>query len=81
MFNRTVTQEELMEEMATDEDDFDVAMKKVKKLYDIFVDTYNRKPNKIFISDGEELQSFLMWVSSTFGMEYERTQKNNTYLE
>jgi len=38
------------------------------------------RPEKIWVSDNDELQSIIMFVAPLFGLKYGRTQKQ-TYIE
>ena len=69
------------------EDNFDwvndeeaVAFNRIEELIREFKKDNGRRPTKIYVSNDEELQSYLMWFSSSYGLKSERTEKG-TYLE
>ena len=69
------------------EDNFDwvndeeaVAFNRIEELIREFKKDNGRSPTKIYVSNNEELQSYLMWFSSSYGLTSERTEKG-TYLE
>ena len=69
------------------EDNFDwvndeeaVAFNRIEELIREFKKDNGRRPTKIYVSNNEELQSYLMWFSSSYGLKSERTEKG-TYLE
>jgi hypothetical protein len=68
-------------ELNASEDDFQIAIDRIKILYDIHMEIYDKRPTKIFVSDTDELQSYIMWAASTFGLTHERTEKIKTYIE
>ena len=69
------------------EDNFDwvndeeaMAFNRIEELIREFKKDNGRRPTKIYVSNNEELQSYLMWFSSSYGLKSERTEKG-TYLE
>ena len=69
------------------EDNFDwvndeeaVAFTKIEDLIREFAKNNGRKPTKIYVNESEELQSYLLWFSSSYGLKAESTKKS-TYLE
>tara|TARA_Y100001963_G_scaffold158724_1_gene259414 strand:+ start:228 stop:476 length:249 start_codon:yes stop_codon:yes gene_type:complete len=69
------------------EDNFDwvndeeaMAFNRIEELIREFKKDNGRSPTKIYVSNNEELQSYLMWFSSSYGLKSERTEKG-TYLE
>ena len=40
----------------------------------------NKRPTKLYVSDSEDNQSYLLWFGKSFNLETERTKKA-TYLE
>ena len=69
------------------EDNFDwvndveaMAFSRIEELIRDFKKDNGRSPTKIYVSNNEELQSYLMWFSSSYGLKSERTEKG-TYLE
>jgi len=45
-----------------------------------FIINNNRRPTKLYVSDNEEYQSYLLWFGKSFNLETERTKKV-TYLK
>tara|TARA_Y100000593_G_scaffold89423_1_gene173650 strand:+ start:436 stop:684 length:249 start_codon:yes stop_codon:yes gene_type:complete len=69
------------------EDNFDwvndeeaLAFTKIEDLIREFTKDNGRKPTKIYVSDSEELQSYLLWFALSYGLKSETTKKL-TYLE
>ena len=69
------------------EDNFDwvndeeaMAFNRMEELIREFKKDNGRSPTKIYVSNNEELQSYLMWFSASYGLTSERTEKG-TYLE
>jgi hypothetical protein len=77
---RIVTENDVAFIQNDEEVEYDKAVEIVSKLYGDFVYQHDTKPTKIYVSDNEELQSYIMWVVTTFGLKYERTEKK-TYME
>ena len=40
-----------------------------------FIINNNRRPTKLYVSDNEEYQSYLLWFGKSFNLETERTKK------
>jgi len=57
-----------------------MAFNRIEELIREFKKDNGRRPTKIYVSNNEELQSYLMWFSSSYGLKSERTEKG-TYLE
>lgn len=57
-----------------------VAFDRLEELIREFKKDTGRKPTKIYVSDSEELQSYLLWFSKTYGLESYRTKKV-TYVQ
>ena len=45
-----------------------------------FIKDTGKKPTKLYVSDSEENQSYLLWFGKSFNLETEKTKKA-TYLE
>ena len=57
-----------------------VAFTKIEDLIREFKKDNGRNPTKIYVGNNEELQSYLLWFSASYGLTSERTKKS-TYLE
>ena len=69
------------------EDNFDwvndeeaMAFSRIEELIRDFKKDNGRSPTKIYVSDSEDNQSYLLWFGKSFNLETERTKKA-TYLE
>ena len=53
-----------------------------EEAWKILADILDKNPNKtkLFVSDTEELQSYIMWLGMKMGLKVERTNKK-TYME
>ena len=67
------------------EDNFDwvndeeaVAFNRIEELIREFKKDNGRRPTKIYVSNDEELQSYLMWFSASYGLTSERTEKGTS---
>lgn len=45
-----------------------------------FIVNNGKRPTKLYVSDSEDNQSYLLWFGKSFNLETERTKKT-TYLE
>jgi hypothetical protein len=57
-----------------------VAFTRIEDLIRDFTKTNGKKPTKIYVGNDEEIQSYLLWFSSSYGLKSEPTKKT-TYLE
>ena len=61
-------------------DDEALAFTKIEDMVRDFVKDNGRRPTKIYVSDNEEHQSYLLWFAKSYNLESKRTKKS-TYLE
>ena len=57
-----------------------VAFTRIEGLIRDFTKTNGKKPTKIYVGNDEELQSYLLWFSASYGLKAEPPEKP-TYLE
>ena len=57
-----------------------VAFTRIEGLIRDFTKNNGKKPTKIYVGNDEEIQSYLLWFSSSYGLKSEPTEKA-TYLE
>ena len=57
-----------------------VAFTRIENLIRDFPKNNGKKPTKIYVSNDEELQSYLLWFSASYNLKSEPTEKA-TYLE
>ena len=57
-----------------------VAFTRIEGLIRDFTKTNGKKPTKIYVGNDEEIQSYLLWFSASYGLKSEPTEKA-TYLE
>jgi len=57
-----------------------VAFSRIEELIRNFIKTNGKKPTKIYVGNDEEIQSYLLWFSASYGLKSEPTKKT-TYLE
>ena len=53
----------------------------VDKFIKEFINKYGKSPTTIYISDEEELQSYIMWVSMIYGLKVKLTLNYKTWVE
>ena len=56
-----------------------MAVDKILQLIDEYTIDTGKKPTIIYIGDNEELQSYLLWFSSYYGLQAKKT-KGETYV-
>ncbi len=56
-----------------------MAVDKILQLIDEYTIDTGKKPTIIYIGDNEELQSYLLWFSSYYGLKAKKT-KGETYV-
>jgi hypothetical protein len=69
----------LLKASLSTEEEIDIAVNMITSLLREYL-KHKTSPSRIYVSDYEELQSIIMYVAPTFGLEYARTSKK-TYLE
>lgn len=57
------------------------AFNAVEQLINKFKLDNNRLPTKLFVSDGDEDQSYKLWAGGYYGLQIARTFKKKTYVE
>ena len=57
-----------------------MAFNRIEELIRDFTKTNGKKPTKIYVGNDEEIQSYLLWFSASYGLKSEPTEKI-TYLE
>ena len=57
-----------------------MAFTRIEGLIRDFTKTNGKKPTKIYVGNDEEIQSYLLWFSASYGLKSEPTEKI-TYLE
>ncbi len=57
-----------------------LAFHKIEDMIRDFIKNNGKKPTKIYVSDSEELQSYLLWFAKSYNLQSEST-KESTYLE
>ena len=57
-----------------------VVFSRIEELIRNFIKDNGKKPTKIYVGNDEEMQSYLLWFSSSYGLKSEPTKKT-TYLE
>ncbi len=57
-------------------DEQEIAWDKLNKLIE-----ENQGKTKLFVSDYEELQSYMLWFGQILGLKTERTNKKTSYME
>ena len=57
-----------------------MAFSKIEELIYQFKIDYGKKPTTIYVSDSEELQSYLLWFAKSYGLVAVRTKKI-TYVQ
>ena len=65
---------------AWDNDEEAMAFNRIEELIRDFTKTNGKKPTKIYVGNDEEIQSYLLWFSASYGLKSEPTEKI-TYLE
>ena len=61
-------------------DDEALAFTKIEDMIRDFIKDNSRRPVKIYVSDTEDNQSYLLWFAKSYNLESERT-KEPTYLK
>ena len=57
-----------------------MAFNRIEELIRDFTKTNGKKSTKIYVGNDEEIQSYLLWFSASYGLKSEPTEKI-TYLE